>query len=91
MIPWFRKGKTGWLLVVLIILVWDLAAEEEQTLSESFRRGWRRSPAGMVAIGLAWAALTAHLYEILPKKTDPLHLIHVARSVRKKARSAVAA
>jgi hypothetical protein len=91
MIPWFRKGKYGWLLVVLIILVWDLAAAEEQTLSESFRRGWRHNPVAMVAIAAAWGMLTAHLYEALPQKADPLHLIYVVRVKTRGERHAVAA
>jgi len=79
MIPWFRTGKAGWIALAAFIIAWDMLAEDEQTLSESFRRGWHRHPATMGAVALAWGVVTAHLWNLLPPRADPLHVICVAR------------
>jgi hypothetical protein len=82
---WARRGGTGWLWLVAAILTWDLLAEEDQTLSDAFRRTKSR-PARAVAAGTAWGLLTAHLWGVLPSRADPFHVIHVVRcAVRRRA------
>lgn len=83
MIPWFRTGKAGWLAVAAVIIVWDLLAEDEQTLSESFRRGWQRHPVSAGAVAVTCSVVLAHLWSLLPVKADPLHMIYVARRKRR--------
>jgi hypothetical protein len=75
---WARRGSTGWWAVAAGILVWDLTASEGETLSESFRRG-ATTKTGKVAVGTVCGLVMAHLFEVLPKRYDPLHGIHVAR------------
>lgn len=78
LIPWHRHGLTGWGLLALGVLAWDLAAADEQMLSQTFRR-CKTSPAQTAAVAATWALVTAHLWGVLPKRADPLHMIHVAR------------
>lgn len=84
MTPWYRTGKTGWLAVIALILAWDLLAEDEQQLTDSFRRGWRRHPVSGAAVLATWAVVTAHLWHVLPEKADPIHLIYVVRAATRK-------
>lgn len=88
-IPWHRRGSTGWWLMLVAVLVWDLSAPDEHTLSESFRKSMDH-PVKAVVVAAGWAALTAHLYNVIPKRADPLHVIHVARDKHRGARHAVA-
>lgn len=60
-----HKGRYGWLLVAVVVVVWDLTAPE--TLSSAFLR--RRTHPAVI---LAWAGLTAHLFGVLPRQYDPL-------------------
>lgn len=87
-IPWFRRGSAAWVLLAVGILAWDLTAADDQTLSESFRRG-ADSPVARLVIVASWAALTAHLFGVLPHRTDPLHAVYVAR--RRMPKEAVSA
>jgi hypothetical protein len=77
-LPWFRKGEAAWATLAVVIVAWDLAAADEQTLSEAFRR-CKASPASAAAVAASWAVLTAHLFGVLPRQADPLHAVHVIR------------
>lgn len=76
---WYRHGGFGWVLTAAGIIAWDLAAPSGEMLSERFRAGVRSHPGAAVAIGAAWAVVTLHLFEALPKRADPLHAIRVVR------------
>lgn len=70
--PGSRAGTAGWALLGTGILAWDLVAPE--TLSDAFgRAGATRS--GLVVTIVGWAVLTAHLFDLLPSRLDPLHLL----------------
>ena len=66
--PWFKGGGGGWLVIGTLALAWDVAAPE--TLSAAFQRA-RCSPVGYAAVVVAWAFLTAHLFQLLPERADP--------------------
>lgn len=74
--PWFRSGTVGWILLGAGVLAWDLTAPE--TLSEAFRRA-HQHPASKVVVIAAWGTLTLHLFNKIPERADPLHMILVAR------------
>lgn len=74
-----RRGSFAWLLLAAVILAWDLAARDGETLSECFRRACT-CPRGKVAVRSGWLLLTAHLFGVLPRSVDPLHAVHAARS-----------
>ncbi len=80
--PWYRSARTGWLLVGLGVLAWDLACPKGETLSEGFRRA-HSHPVGAAVVTASWALLTLHLYSKMPKKADPLHLVTVAREAQR--------
>ena len=81
-LPWFRRGSAAWLVLAAAIVAWDLAAADEQTLSETFRR-CEDAPAARAVVVAAWAVLTAHLFGVMPRRADPLHVITVARGARR--------
>jgi hypothetical protein len=87
---WWRTGTAGWVAAGALIIAWDLAAPEGETLSERFRAGVRRHPGGAAAITAGWTVVTLHLYDVLPKKADPLHAIRVVRD-RRRVRPTLAA
>lgn len=60
-----HNGRHGWWLLAVVIFLWDFLASE--TMSAAFERN-RRHP--LLTIG--WAALTAHLYGVLPHRIDPI-------------------
>lgn len=74
MLPWFRRGSAAWMLLAAGIVAWDLTADDEQTLSEAFRR-CKDSPAARAAVAASWAVLTAHLFGVMPRRADPLHAV----------------
>lgn len=85
-IPWYGRGAAGWAVLAAGIVAWDLLAPE--TLSASFRKA-HDHPASAAAVTVAWALLTAHLWNVLPQAADPLHVIHAARDRRRGCRCAV--
>jgi hypothetical protein len=66
---WRRSGGAGWAVTLGVILVWDATAPE--TMSEAFRRTLQ-TRRGRAASVLLWAYLTAHLFEVIPSRADPL-------------------
>lgn len=74
---WYEHGAVGWGLALGTVLAWDLLAAEDETLSEAFRRV-KTHPITLLVLGMT----VAHLFDVLPKRTDPLHAIHVARDYR---------
>lgn len=79
MTHWARRGSTGWYAVAVGVLAWDLAAPDGETLSESFRRA-AKTRHGKAVAAASIGLVIAHLFEIIPKRYDPLHGIHVARN-----------
>ena len=69
--PWLQGGGAGWLVIGVLVLAWDMAAPE--TLSAAFHRA-KSGPVGGTAVAVAWALLTGHLFEVLPKRADPFRL-----------------
>lgn len=70
---WPRRGASGWALLVIGVVAWNVTAPEGELMSDAFRRG------GPVVIGV-WGLLTAHLLGVLPGRYDPLaHLPHWRR------------
>jgi hypothetical protein len=66
---WRRSGATGWVLAGGVILFWDATAPE--TLSEAFRRSLQTRRGRAVSV-LLWGYLTAHLFQVIPPRADPL-------------------
>lgn len=66
-----QPGYNGWLAVGAVVI----AAEylDGRTMSEAFRELSRRRITGPVLIA-GWLMLTAHLFGLLPEKTDPFRL-----------------
>jgi hypothetical protein len=79
-LPFHQSGEAGWVLLVLLVAGWDIAAPE--TMSEAFRR-MTGTPAGRVALTVGWGVLTLHLFNVMQDK-DPLNLLvgAVHRKVR---------
>jgi hypothetical protein len=66
--PWLQGGAAGWLVIGVLVVAWDVAAPE--TLTAAFQRA-RSGPVGGTAVAVAWALLTGHLFDVLPKGADP--------------------
>ncbi len=75
-VRWFRSGALGWVLIGAGVLVWDLSGPE--TLSEAFDRSQDHQLSKALVIA-GWTVLTLHLFNRLPPRIDPLHLIGMAR------------
>jgi len=73
--PGSTAGTIGWAALAAAVLAWDLLAPE--TLSDAFGRGCASQPRRAITIG-AWVILTAHLFDVLPERADPLHRAWVA-------------
>ena len=86
--PWYGRATTGWAALAIGVAAWDLLAPE--TLSAGFRKA-HEHPASAVAVAGVWALLTAHLWNVLPQRVDPLYVILHANRERRGARHAVAA
>jgi len=69
--PWLQGGAAGWLVIGVLVVAWDVAAPE--TLTAAFQRA-RSGPVGGTAVAVAWALLTGHLFDVLPKRADPFRL-----------------
>lgn len=68
-----NEGKWGWLVITLVVVVWDAWAikYKHQTLSAYFRH-LSKSPLGRCSLVLIWGGLTAHLFS---ERIDPARLI----------------
>ena len=69
--PWLQGGGAGWLVIGVLVVAWDVVAPE--TLTAAFQRA-RSGPVGGTAVAVAWALLTGHLFDVLPKRADPFRL-----------------
>ena len=64
-IEWYRSGAMGWFLLFLFVLYWD---SHNETLSDAF---WRSLDSNWRYLTVpAWAALTVHLFDLVPRKYD---------------------
>jgi hypothetical protein len=61
------NSKYGWLALAAFIVAWDVACEDQLS------HGFRRAPKP-VTIAIC-TVVVAHLYEVLPKRYDPIHLL----------------
>jgi hypothetical protein len=61
------NGKWGWLALGIFIVLWDVL--EEDQLSHAFRR----CPKPLTC--MVTLLVIGHLYEVIPKKYDPIHLL----------------
>ncbi len=66
----------GWALIGAGVLIWDLVGPE--TMSDAFDRARERQVSRALVVA-GWTVLTLHLFNKLPAKLDPLHMICVAR------------
>lgn len=69
--PFHHRGAAGWALTACLVLAWDSIAQE--TMTESFRQVKDRP--GVV---LAYLYLTGHLFDVWPRRYDPLDIAHQA-------------
>lgn len=81
--PGSRAGTAGWVALGAGVVAWDVLAPE--TLSDAFGRGCATRPGKAVTI-MGWAVLTAHLFDVLPKRVDPLYRLCTARNHARSAR-----
>jgi hypothetical protein len=68
--PFLKSGHAGWVIIAVGVLAWDFLAPE--TLTDAFRQA-RKHPVGAAAVAVTWGVLTAHLFELIPSKVDPIH------------------
>lgn len=69
------KGNTGWIGLLIYILIWDLTASE--TLTGAFHTALRDPKKRWIPITI-FIVVTAHLfrpYDRLPKRLDPIYRI----------------
>lgn len=83
LMPIHKRGSSAWLALVAGVLAWDALAPE--TMSAAFRSA-RSTPARRIMVDMAWVTLTAHLYDVLPERADPLVLAVKALRYRRLAR-----
>lgn len=69
--PFIKSGTVGWVALAALVIGWDALAPE--TMSDAFQRN-AATPAGRACLIAIWGALTLHLFEALPKNTDPFEL-----------------
>lgn len=75
------KGIHGWGLLIILIIAFDLAAADGETLSESVHRGIKKHP---VLIPAAVATTTAHLLlgaHPTASRVDPFRALGAARKI----------
>jgi hypothetical protein len=65
-VKWYRSARAGWVYAVLAVLAWDVLCPDGEMLTDGFQRALRRHPAAAVLVLAAWAALTLHLFDLLP-------------------------
>jgi hypothetical protein len=81
-VRWYRSARAGWAFLALGVLAWDLAARDDEMLTEGFRRA-RQHPASLAAVTVAWVLVTAHLYGLLPDWADPFRRARTAWDARR--------
>ena len=71
----YRKAGPGWFLLAGYVAAYDMWAikTHRETLSSAFYRAVKH-PIHRWPTTLVWTGLTAHLFNILPDKYDPLHI-----------------
>lgn len=62
-------GGAGWVAIAALVVIWDMIAPE--TLSSAFHRA-TSGRVGATAVVVTWGVLTAHLFQVLPERADPL-------------------
>lgn len=62
-------GGAGWVAIAALVVIWDMIAPE--TLSSAFHRA-TSGRLGGAAVLVTWAVLTAHLFQVLPERADPV-------------------
>jgi hypothetical protein len=72
------RGSTAWLYLAAGVLIWDTLVEEDERMTNAFRRGIRSRK---ILVSAAWLIVTSHLYGILPEQADPIHQVGVALRV----------
>lgn len=65
------RGEIGWAAIVGVVVVWDLTVED--SLTATFHRGLTSKQKRKITV--IWTILTLHLFQKLPKRCDPLHLL----------------
>lgn len=72
----YRKAGPGWFLLAGYVAAYDLWAirTNRETLSSAFLRAVQH-PINKWPTIFVWAGLTAHLFNIMPDKYDPLHIL----------------
>lgn len=65
---WLRPGYNGWAGVAAVVVAAE--ALDKRTMSSAFEEARRHPIAGPAVCGF-WAALTAHLFGIIPDRYDP--------------------
>ncbi len=66
------NGNVGWLVMLIYIVAWDMLAPE--TLSDAFYKAFS-SPLHKWWVILVWVVITLHLFKLIPKKYDLIHII----------------
>lgn len=66
------NGSVGWLIMLVYIVVWDMKADE--TLSDAFYRAFE-NPFHKWWVIAVWLIITLHLFKLVPKKYDMVHII----------------
>lgn len=73
-------GMIGWVGLTAYVIAWDRFADE--TLSMAFGKALLHPRVRWPTIAV-WAAVTGHLFGIIPERVDPIH--HLGRAIVRKA------
>ena len=65
-------GAAGWVSVGAVVIAAEVI--DARTMSEAFHVASRHPVAGPV-MAFGWGVLTAHLFGVLPRQYDPIHLM----------------
>lgn len=68
-----KTSELGWIGLATYVALYDVAAvlTSNETLSSGFARALRH-PLKRASIIAAWAVLTAHLFDLIPERLDPI-------------------
>lgn len=66
------SGNVGWLVMFCYIVAWDIYAPE--TLSDAFYNAFQH-PLHKWWVIAVWAVITLHLFKLIPKKYDLIHIV----------------
>lgn len=71
-----EHAEMGWVMLFGYVAAYDLWAikTKRESLSHAFYRGVQHPKKRWITIW-AWGTLTAHLFNIIPDKLDPIHMI----------------